>query len=109
MTRTGALSLAVLLAGGAASPAPPAVPSKPAPSILLITIDTLRPDALGWVAGRNSTPAIDRLAREGLRFRAAVSPVPLTGPAHASLLTGLLPRGRDLRQLTSLVRGALKR
>lgn len=97
MTRTAALSLAVLLAGGGASPAPPAVPSKPAPSILLITIDTLRPDALGWVAGRNSTPAIDRLAREGLRFRAAVSPVPLTGPAHASLLTGLLPRRHGVR------------
>jgi arylsulfatase A-like enzyme/Tfp pilus assembly protein PilF len=63
----------------------------------LITIDTLRPDALGWVAGRNPTPAIDRLAREGVRFRAVVSPVPLTGPAHASLLTGLLPRRHGVR------------
>ena len=96
MTRPAWLTLAVLLGAAAAAPLP-AVPPKARPSILLITIDTLRPDALGWVAGRNSTPAIDRLAREGLRFRSAVSPVPLTGPAHASLLTGLLPRRHGVR------------
>ena len=81
----------------AAPPPAPSLPPKSRPSILLITIDTLRPDALGWVAGRNSTPAIDRLAREGLRFRSAVSAVPLTGPSHASLLTGLLPRRHGVR------------
>ena len=98
MKRTTALALAATLAGAAASPSPPpGAATRPTPSILLITIDTLRPDALGWVAGRNTTPAIDRLAREGVRFRAAVSPVPLTGPAHASLLTGLLPRRHGVR------------
>ncbi len=56
-----------------------------------MTVDTLRPDALGWVAGRNATPHIDALARESFRFKAARSPVPLTLPAHASLLTGLDP------------------
>jgi arylsulfatase A-like enzyme/Tfp pilus assembly protein PilF len=94
--RPAALALAAILSVSAAPPAP-SVPSKATPSILLVTIDTLRPDALGWVAGRNSTPAIDRMAREGLRFRTAVSPVPLTGPAHASLLTGLLPRRHGVR------------
>jgi arylsulfatase A-like enzyme len=43
------------------------------------------------VAGRNATPALDAVARAGFRFPAAVSPVPLTLPAHASILTGLLP------------------
>jgi arylsulfatase A-like enzyme/Flp pilus assembly protein TadD len=62
-----------------------------APNVLLVTVDTLRPDALGWVAGRNETPEIDALARESFRFPGAVSPVPLTLPAHASLLTGLDP------------------
>jgi arylsulfatase A-like enzyme/Flp pilus assembly protein TadD len=60
--------------------------------VLLITLDTLRPDALGWVAGKNATPALDRLAAGGLRFSAAVSPVPLTFPSHVALLTGVLPR-----------------
>ena len=67
------------------------------PSVLLVTVDTLRPDALGWVAGRNATPAIDALAREGVRFPAAISPVPLTLPSHTSLLTGLEPPRHGVR------------
>src|SRR5438128_1860785 len=41
------------------------------PDVLLISVDTLRPDALGWVAGRNPTPALDTTpaARSGLRSR----------------------------------------
>lgn len=81
---------------GSAAPAAPAKPD-PRPNLLLITIDTLRPDALGWVAGKNDTPAIDALAAEGVRFPAAVSPVPLTLPAHASILSGLLPRRHGVR------------
>jgi arylsulfatase A-like enzyme/Flp pilus assembly protein TadD len=81
------------LAWGGGSPAPEAA----RPDVMLISVDTLRPDALGWVAGRNSTPALDALAREGVRFPAAVSPVPLTLPAHASLMTGLLPRRHGVR------------
>lgn len=67
------------------------------PNVLVVVADTLRPDALGWVAGRNATPALDALAREGRRFRAAVSPVPLTLPAHTSLFTGLVPRRHGVR------------
>lgn len=67
------------------------------PSVLLITVDTLRPDALGWVAGRNATPEIDRLAAAGARFPRAISPVPLTLPAHASILTGLEPPHHGVR------------
>jgi arylsulfatase A-like enzyme/Flp pilus assembly protein TadD len=65
--------------------------------VLLVTLDTLRPDALGWVAGRNATPALDRLAAAGFRFPAAVSPVPLTFPSHAAMMTGVLPRRMGLR------------
>jgi choline-sulfatase len=63
----------------------------------VITVDTLRPDALGWAGGSTPTPAIDRLAREGFAFPAAVAPVPLTFPSHAALFTGLLPRRLGLR------------
>jgi len=62
-----------------------------------VTVDTLRPDAVGFVAGANETPAIDALAADGFRFPTAVTPTPLTLPAHASLMTALLPRRHGAR------------
>lgn len=61
-------------------------------NVLLITIDTFRADRIG-----HATPALARLGREGIRFDSADSPVPLTLPAHASLLSGLLPLHHGLR------------
>jgi choline-sulfatase len=84
--------LAALLLATALAPAG----DRP-PDVVVVSIDTLRPDALGWVAGRNQTPAIDALAREGFRFPKAVSPAPLTLPAHTSLLSGLVPRRHGVR------------
>jgi choline-sulfatase len=86
----------LVLAAGAALAAPGARPEAP-PSVLVITVDTLRPDALGFVAGRNATPHLDALAAEGFRLPSAVSPVPLTLPAHASLFTALTPRRHGVR------------
>jgi arylsulfatase A-like enzyme/Tfp pilus assembly protein PilF len=106
-SRAGRLALAALLAGSAAlgipaqEPIPPAPPRRP--NLLLITLDTLRPDALGWVAGANATPALDRLAAGGFRFPAAVSPVPVTLPSHTSLLSGRIPRRHGVRDNGQLV------
>ena len=62
------------------------------PSALLITIDTLRADAVGAYGGRAGlTPHLDRLADEGILFEQAYATVPLTLPSHASMLTGLTP------------------
>ncbi|HEX5758149.1 MAG TPA: sulfatase-like hydrolase/transferase, partial [Thermoanaerobaculia bacterium] len=66
-------------------------------SVLLVTLDTVRADRLGCYGGSAATPALDRLAREGVRFAAASTPAPLTLPAHASLLSGLLPPAHGLR------------
>lgn len=95
----GAASVATGLAllGSAGNPPAPAGSGNRRPSVLLITVDTLRPDALGWVSGRNETPALDALALEGARFPAAVSEVPLTLPSHTSIFTGLLPRRHGVR------------
>jgi Flp pilus assembly protein TadD len=60
-------------------------------SVVLVTLDTTRLDALGSYGGRAATPALDGLAARGLRYTGAVTPSPLTLPAHASLLTGLEP------------------
>jgi len=67
-------------------------PEPPRPDVLLITIDTLRADALGTYGARDTlTPSIDQLAEEGVVYEAATTPMPLTRPAHASILTGLYP------------------
>jgi len=90
-----------LAATAAASSAQPAVRSaEPAlrPSIVLVTLDTTRADHLGcYGAARSATPRIDALAASGVRFTEALSPVPLTLPAHASLLTGRVPRRHGVR------------
>ena len=62
------------------------------PNVVLITIDTLRADHLGCYGDASvRTPNIDGLAREGARFTQAYTPVPITLPAHASLMTGEFP------------------
>ena len=64
----------------------------PAYNVVLITIDTLRPDHLACYGYASiETPYIDRLAESGARFTQAFTPVPITLPAHTSLLTGMFP------------------
>jgi len=57
---------------------------------VLITLDTVRADHLSCYGYQHSaTPAVDRIAAEGLRFDLALSSSPWTLPAHASIFTGL--------------------
>ncbi len=66
--------------------------AEPPRNLVLISLDTLRPDFLGaYGYERPTSPTLDALAREGVVFEVAVSPAPWTLPAHASLLTGLYP------------------
>ncbi len=70
---------------------------RPPRGVLLITIDTLRADRLGsYGSARGLTPSLDALAAEGVRFASAYSVVPLTAPAHASMLTGRYPLAHGL-------------
>ena len=76
-------------------------PSVQVPSgtpVVLISIDTLRSDRLpayGYTAV--ATPTIDALRRDGILFERAYSHVPLTLPAHVSLLCGRLPGEHGVR------------
>ena len=89
----------IVLALALAASAQSNVPNVPnVVNVVLVTIDTLRADHVGaYGAPSGSTPAMDALASEGLRFESAVSPVPLTRPAHASLLTGRYPAEHGIR------------
>jgi len=60
--------------------------------VILVTIDTLRADHLGCYGYlRGTSPFIDRLAKNGWRFRNALSCSSHTAPSHASIFTSLYP------------------
>src|SRR5262245_33330269 len=81
------------------------VPPRPIrPNVLLVTIDTLRADHVGSYGYHDaSTPTIDALARRGVRFETAVAHAPLTGPSHASILTGQTPLGHGFRNNSGFI------
>ena len=66
-------------------------------NILLVTIDTLRADALGSYGGAAATPNLDALAAHGARFTFAHSHAVVTLPSHTSILTGQLPYEHGMR------------
>jgi arylsulfatase A-like enzyme/Flp pilus assembly protein TadD len=71
---------------------------RPRTNVLLISIDTLRADHVGaYGFARPTTPNIDAVAREGVVFENVHTPVPMTLPAHVSMLTGTLPPTHGLR------------
>src|ERR1700730_7129358 len=68
------------------------------PNVALVTIDTIRADRIGCYGySKGETPNLDQLAHDGIRFEQAFSPVPLTLPAHASILTGTYPSYHGVR------------
>ena len=90
--------LAVVAACGAASEdadsrwlVPPDVAAA-SPSILVVTIDTLRADHLsGYGYFRTTSPFVDDLARESVVFEQAFAPIATTLPSHTSMFTGVYP------------------
>jgi len=67
-------------------------------NVLLITIDTLRGDALSCEGGPASTPNLDALAASGVRFDFAHAHAVITLPSHTSILTGLYPYQHGVRE-----------
>lgn len=75
-------------------------------SLLVVTLDTTRADAVGLYGGRGDvTPNLDALGRAGVVFEECYTPVPLTLPAHASLFTGREPVGHLVRNNGTYVLG----
>jgi arylsulfatase A-like enzyme len=96
------LTASVLLSTACAdrAPAPPVAPQGGASptALLVITLDTTRADRIGAYGHRTArTPNIDGLADRGVLFEQALTPAPLTVPAHASLMTGYQPPHHGVR------------
>ena len=85
--------LALLLGGVACRRAP----GPPPRNLLLVTVDTLRADHLSCYGyPRRTSPVLDRLAAEGVRFEHAIAQWPKTGASFASVWTGRYPQTTGL-------------
>lgn len=97
LTRVGVFVLAALLLSCGAA-------RKPI-NVVLIGIDTLRPDHLGCYGySRATSPNIDRLAGEGVRFESAISASPWTLPSFATVFTSLYPSQHGAGSLQTRLR-----
>jgi arylsulfatase A-like enzyme/Flp pilus assembly protein TadD len=75
--------------------------NHPKPDVLFLTIDTLRADHLRCYGGTGvETPNIDALARSGIRFTRAFTPVPITLPAHTAIFTGSFPMATGMHDFS---------
>jgi arylsulfatase A-like enzyme/tetratricopeptide (TPR) repeat protein len=93
------ISVAMALAGFVGwSILPRPLRREPGQDVLLITIDTLRADALGCYGNKSvETPWIDRLAGGGVRFDQAHAQNVVTLPSHANILSGRYPLDHGVR------------
>ncbi|HTR04111.1 MAG TPA: sulfatase-like hydrolase/transferase [Thermoanaerobaculia bacterium] len=105
MGRRTVVGLLVLAAGLSACRRETAAASRPAGGarvprdVVLITIDTLRADAVGFDGNtRGTTPNLDRFAAEGRVFTQAHSHNVITLPSHTNILTGMLPYQHGVRE-----------
>jgi choline-sulfatase len=94
---TAILLLLTALGCGRSAPDEPAAPAA-RPSILIVTLDTTRYDAIGPEAQGIDTPGFNAVAARGLRFRQAYAPAPETLPSHGSMMTGLYPAGHGVHE-----------
>jgi arylsulfatase A-like enzyme/tetratricopeptide (TPR) repeat protein len=95
---TGIVAVTVVITASGCRAGASRSSSPDRPNVLLVTIDTLRADHVGCYGDKQaSTPAIDELAARGVRFETAVAHAPLTGPSHASILTGQIPPAHGFR------------
>ena len=98
------LQIACLSLGCHAGNEVEAEPANTMPSILWVTIDTIRADHLGaYGYFRNTSPRFDALAERSLLFERCLAPIATTLPSHLSALTGLYPTEHGVLALFSAI------
>ncbi|MFN2378571.1 MAG: sulfatase [Candidatus Binatia bacterium] len=92
------------------APEPPALARGSVPNIILVTVESLRPDRVGVYGGKSRsrpevrlTPVLDALATEAVVYEDAHSVTSWTLASHASLFTGLYPSAHQTRRSTDLL------
>ncbi len=91
MRRASILCLFVLMPALAAA-------ATDRPSVILITLDTVRADRMGFLGSKlGLTPQLDALASQGVVFEHAYSQAPITPVSHATILTGTFPQYHGIR------------
>jgi len=90
----GVAAAALSCAGNEPQPGTAAAARRP--HIVLVVVDTLRADALGFLGSEHGTPRLDRLADESIVFTQAIAPSTWTLPSMASLMTSLHPSEHGL-------------
>jgi arylsulfatase A-like enzyme/Flp pilus assembly protein TadD len=95
--------LAALALAGCRSQTPSTAPALNRPDVFLITIDTLRADRISPYGYAKATLGFEAFARDSVLFETATTQVPLTLPAHASILTGLYPMAHGIRENSGFV------
>ena len=94
----GLVALAALLGIRPSVAAETPVPGPKRPHVVLITVDTLRADHLSCYGYHlRTSPAMDQLAADGVRFDRAYAAIPMTGPSHFSMFTGRYPQEHGAR------------
>ena len=93
MSRCAAAVLVLFLFCSKRESLAPEAANEAKPSILLITLDTTRADAIGTL-----TPYINAIAARGRVFSQAYATTPQTLPSHSSMMTGLYPAGHGVHE-----------
>ena len=76
----------------------PTEKSSVKPNIILITLDTVRADRMGFLGSKKGlTPHLDTLASQGVVFERAYSQAPITPASHATILSGTYPQYHGIR------------
>ena len=72
-------------------------------NIILISVDTLSARYISSYGSTTQTPAIDNLAKNGVRFSRTYSVAPWTKPAFTSIFSGVYPQTHSLKRLESKI------
>src|SRR5712692_11090639 len=71
------------------------------PNIVLITLDSIRADRVGFLNAKHPTASLDALAKQSIVFEHAYAQAPLTVVSHATILTGTYPQTHQVSELGS--------
>jgi arylsulfatase A-like enzyme len=98
LRRFGVLALVLVACGGHRQP----------PNVLIIAVDSLRPDHLGCYGyGRPTSPEIDALAGRGVLLERVISQASWTTPSFGTVLTGLYPSQHGALTITNMLAPAV--